>query len=92
MSVLWDRSGSAALSAGLAVVPDPQAPHQIPALPRTEQPAAELLQTGHDHEGAARGDGARADHEHPGNTAAAEQRQGPAVSRHVELLRSQKPT
>lgn len=91
VSQLWERSGSAALSAGLAVVPDPQAPHQIPALPRTKQPATELLQTGHDHEGAARGNGAHTDHEHQGNAAASEQWQGPSVSRHVELLRRQKP-
>lgn len=85
----WRYAGF--LSAGHAVVPDPPTPHPIPALPRTKQPATELLQTGHDHEGAPRGDSAITHRQHQRNRAAAEQRQVPAVSRDVELLRSQKP-
>lgn len=91
VSELWERRGVAALSAGHALVPDPQTPNPIPALPRTKQPATELLQTGHDHEGAPRGDSAGTDREHQRNPATSKQRQVPLVSRDVELLRSQKP-
>lgn len=91
VSELWERRDAAALSAGHAVIPDPPTTHQIPALPRTKQPATELLQTGHDHEGAPRGDSADTDHERQGNAAAAERRQVPAAGRDVGLLRSQKP-
>lgn len=91
VSELWERPDVAALSAGHAVLPDPPTPHPIPALPPTEQPATELLQTGHDHEGAPRGDPADTDHEHQGSAAASEQQQVASVSRDVELLRSQKP-
>ena len=85
MSKLWEHGAGASLPAGHAVLPDPQTPHQIPALPRTKQPAAELLQTGHDHEGAARRDRACPELEQR-NPAASEQRQVPSVSRDVELL------
>lgn len=92
VSELWRRPGVAALSAGLAVLPDPPAPHPLPALPWTQQPAAELLQTCHDGEGAAcEGDAAHTDREHQGHAAAPEQRQVAAAGRDVELLRRQKP-
>lgn len=75
-----------------AVVPDPPTPHPIPALARSKQPATELLQASHDHEGTPRGHAAGTDYERQGNPAAAQQRPNPAVSRDVELLRCQKPT
>lgn len=91
MSELWEQSDAAALSASHAVIPDTPTPYQIPALPRTKQPAAELLQTSHDREGAPRGDSADTNHKHQGNPAASEQRQVASFSRDVELLRNQEP-